>query len=557
MYGCKSFKRHLALTTIIGLCFFQSETAWATNIRKSSRIHRISDTLGLRANRQLQDEVQDEDIWKAEWWADANDFSPETNETVKEKMPGNDGEKVSTQRAESTSSSAEPSEESSAPFVGTKAFKVYEMMLYFLFVGGNKIPESSRESFESITSEHIADIIGEKCAYGFRNLIVKVTMEDQFNNTEFIQISEKAYEGTNSIEKTEKAANTIKAIIYVVVEGQAKSDLTREDLILGSFFSDEKSSRYLTALTKLSDEYLTGIESLKVASDDSVEALFSPEEEISKSGSNDEASQETSNNTEAEYVHTEITPVEPSDDSDSPGTSFVLGICILAIAVSGVVVLLIIRGPLQENLNRFKKRKTGHKIVNKRDTDEVYEVEYVDNCDVSTLSRSSYYSADFHNNPKSPTPSVAKRLKERLRKQKEVVMNKNNKLKKTRLVPGKTIPGPPQEAFSKISTDVRTGTEIETQGSSEEETIIFELEAPAGMLGIVVESPDHTGPTVHQIRDSSPFYGQVEVGDKLISVDDEDTTQMSAIRASKLISYKSNQKTRKLVFKRIQGIQLT
>ena len=59
--------------------------------------------------------------------------------------------------------------------------------------------------------------------------------------------------------------------------------------------------------------------------------------------------------------------------------------------------------------------------------------------------------------------------------------------------------------------------------------------APAGLLGMVVDTAFHGVPTIYSIKDSSPLFGQVLVGDKLISINNIDTTDMTALQVSKLI----------------------
>jgi len=78
----------------------------------------------------------------------------------------------------------------------------------------------------------------------------------------------------------------------------------------------------------------------------------------------------------------------------------------------------------------------------------------------------------------------------------------------------------------------------------------FQVDAPAGKLGVVIDTPSGGVPVVHAIKDSSVLAGSVKVGDRLISVDDEDTTALTAMQVSKLISSKSSQPARTLVFMR-------
>jgi hypothetical protein len=81
----------------------------------------------------------------------------------------------------------------------------------------------------------------------------------------------------------------------------------------------------------------------------------------------------------------------------------------------------------------------------------------------------------------------------------------------------------------------------------------FEVIAPAGKLGMVIDTPSGGVPVVHAIRDTSVLADQVRVGDRLISVDDEDTTCMTAMQVSKLISTKADNPSRVLVFARTRA----
>eukprot|EP00551_Chaetoceros_affinis_P008193 CAMPEP_0203662892 /NCGR_PEP_ID=MMETSP0090-20130426/692_1 /ASSEMBLY_ACC=CAM_ASM_001088 /TAXON_ID=426623 /ORGANISM="Chaetoceros affinis, Strain CCMP159" /LENGTH=496 /DNA_ID=CAMNT_0050525733 /DNA_START=542 /DNA_END=2032 /DNA_ORIENTATION=- len=73
----------------------------------------------------------------------------------------------------------------------------------------------------------------------------------------------------------------------------------------------------------------------------------------------------------------------------------------------------------------------------------------------------------------------------------------------------------------------------------------FEIYAPAGKLGVVIDTPNSGAPVVHNIKETCPIADQLRVGDKLIAVDDEDVRSMTAVKVSKLISQKSNNPTRK------------
>ncbi len=87
-------------------------------------------------------------------------------------------------------------------------------------------------------------------------------------------------------------------------------------------------------------------------------------------------------------------------------------------------------------------------------------------------------------------------------------------------------------------------------GGAEE---VVDVYAPAGKLGVVIDTPNDDAPVVHAVKDTSPIADQVRVGDKLVAVDDEDVRAMTAIKVSKLISKKSTQESRKLTIIRHVG----
>lgn len=78
----------------------------------------------------------------------------------------------------------------------------------------------------------------------------------------------------------------------------------------------------------------------------------------------------------------------------------------------------------------------------------------------------------------------------------------------------------------------------------------FDVVAPAGKLGMVIDTPNGGIPVVHAIKDTSVLADQIRVGDRLLSVDGEDCTGMTAMQVSKMISLKSEKPARVLVFTR-------
>jgi len=78
----------------------------------------------------------------------------------------------------------------------------------------------------------------------------------------------------------------------------------------------------------------------------------------------------------------------------------------------------------------------------------------------------------------------------------------------------------------------------------------FEVRAPPGMLGMVIDTPNGGVPVVRAIKPDSILTGRVQIGDRLITVDQVDVTSMTALEVSNLISVKSSGQ-RLLVFVRL------
>jgi len=75
--------------------------------------------------------------------------------------------------------------------------------------------------------------------------------------------------------------------------------------------------------------------------------------------------------------------------------------------------------------------------------------------------------------------------------------------------------------------------------------------APAGKLGIIVDTSSD-GPIVHSLNADSPLVGKVFIGDYIVAVDDEDTSDWSAHYVTKLVARKSGS-VRKLTLLSIEN----
>jgi C-terminal processing protease CtpA/Prc len=78
----------------------------------------------------------------------------------------------------------------------------------------------------------------------------------------------------------------------------------------------------------------------------------------------------------------------------------------------------------------------------------------------------------------------------------------------------------------------------------------FEVDAPSGTLGLVLEANDEGIPQVNGIRDNSVLVQHVRLGDCLLALDGQDVTGMLTSNVSQLIASKQDQATRKLTFLR-------
>ena len=79
----------------------------------------------------------------------------------------------------------------------------------------------------------------------------------------------------------------------------------------------------------------------------------------------------------------------------------------------------------------------------------------------------------------------------------------------------------------------------------------FEVDAPPGLLGLILETLQDGVPIVHAIKPSSSLVSEVKVGDRLWSVDGENVTFMFASDVSRLIASKQNNQVRRFVFTRM------
>jgi len=106
---------------------------------------------------------------------------------------------------------------------------------------------------------------------------------------------------------------------------------------------------------------------------------------------------------------------------------------------------------------------------------------------------------------------------------------------------------------TKESSIVSDDASFERQYCGADENNLFEVAAPSGKLGVIIDTPENSPPTVFAIKDTSPLAGVVMVGDQLVSVDGTETTEMSSVAVSQLLFEKAGNSTRVLAFHRTLG----
>ncbi|CAB9517065.1 Intercellular signal essential for a variety of patterning events during development (By similarity) [Seminavis robusta] len=76
----------------------------------------------------------------------------------------------------------------------------------------------------------------------------------------------------------------------------------------------------------------------------------------------------------------------------------------------------------------------------------------------------------------------------------------------------------------------------------------IEVEAPPGMLGLVLEEDSEGVASVYDMKELSPLAHKIQIGDKLVSVDDVDVSGMPVQLVMKLIASKQKKRVRRMVF---------
>jgi C-terminal processing protease CtpA/Prc len=69
--------------------------------------------------------------------------------------------------------------------------------------------------------------------------------------------------------------------------------------------------------------------------------------------------------------------------------------------------------------------------------------------------------------------------------------------------------------------------------------------APAGKLGVILDNPDDGAPVIHTVKDTSPLLGKIDVGDRLVNIDNVDVSGFTPAQVVQLLSTKSSNPERR------------
>lgn len=87
-----------------------------------------------------------------------------------------------------------------------------------------------------------------------------------------------------------------------------------------------------------------------------------------------------------------------------------------------------------------------------------------------------------------------------------------------------------------------------TPTASNHDHNVYEVQAPPGPLGIIIDSSDE-GPFIYDVKQTSPLHGQVQTGDAIISIDGWCCEQRSAHDVANWIKKKPKTNEQVLVLK--------
>jgi beta-glucanase (GH16 family) len=110
-----------------------------------------------------------------------------------------------------------------------------------------------------------------------------------------------------------------------------------------------------------------------------------------------------------------------------------------------------------------------------------------------------------------------------------------------------------EAAFRNLQASVADSQSGPSTLSSKDDTTLvneFQVQVPAGKVGLVLETSYAGDPVVQEVKACSPMVGQVQVGDRLLSVDGEDMSMVHATTVSRIIASKADAPVRRFTFGR-------
>jgi hypothetical protein len=110
-----------------------------------------------------------------------------------------------------------------------------------------------------------------------------------------------------------------------------------------------------------------------------------------------------------------------------------------------------------------------------------------------------------------------------------------------------------EAAFKNVQASVADSQSGPSTYSSKDDTTLlneFQVDVPAGKVGLVLETSSVGDPVVQEVKASSPMAGQVQVGDRLLSVDGQDVSNVMITTVSRIIASKQYNPVRRFKFGR-------
>ena len=85
------------------------------------------------------------------------------------------------------------------------------------------------------------------------------------------------------------------------------------------------------------------------------------------------------------------------------------------------------------------------------------------------------------------------------------------------------------------NSTVVSGLTLDAKPADDE--VVKTIQAPPGKLSIVIDTAKY-GPIVHEVKAESPLQGMIIKGDRIIAIDDIDTTRLSATKVTNIVAEK-------------------